>query len=354
MKKNSRLLITNVLNADIDGEWFFHPKPQSKPITIKEAFKDLPEKSVFEFKYLSENLQKACQEYYKINPHKNYRCRYMREALLKHTGKTGGFIGFMPLYWKKVAPTVTKQWIARAGLIHPSGKRYLSIEEIQRLCSFPDDFIFVGSFEDRLARMGNSVPPLLARAIALNLKQSSFLKKVDSPTVVSLFAGCGGSSLGFHLAGFKELLAVEWDDNAIATFKMNFPNVPVFHGDIAKLSVEEALNLTGLKPKELDCLQGSPPCQGFSTVGKRRATDSRNTLFKEFVRLVQGFQPKCFVMENVSGIVKGHMKPFYLSAVSDLRSCGYKVKGQLLNSKYYGVPQSRERVIVVGARNDLF
>ena len=90
-------------------------------------------------------------------------------------------------------------------------------------------------------------------------------KSDNAPTVISLFAGCGGSSLGYSMAGFKELLAVEWDNNAVETFKLNFSDIPVFHGDIAKCSVDWVLQTTGLKPGELDILDGSPPCQGFST-----------------------------------------------------------------------------------------
>ena len=127
----------------------------------------------------------------------------------------------------------------------------------------------------------------------------------DAPTVISTFACGGGSSLGYSMAGFRELLANEWDDNAVQTFKLNFPDVPVIQGDIAKLTVEEVLNIIGLKPGELDVFDGSPPCQGFSTAGKRVMDDPRNGLYKEYVRLLRGLQPKVFVMENVSGMVKG-------------------------------------------------
>lgn len=173
------------------------------------------------------------------------------------------------------------------------------------------------------------------------------------PTVISTFAGCGGSSLGYHLAGFKELLAVEWDDNAVATFKLNFPSVPIYHGDIAKLSSDECMRLAGIKKGELDVFDGSPPCQGFSTAGKRKMTDPRNSLFKEYARLINDLQPKAFVMENVTGMVKGHMKQAYLQIIQTLRDCGYSAKGQVMNAMYYNVPQSRERVIIIGVRNDL-
>jgi len=173
------------------------------------------------------------------------------------------------------------------------------------------------------------------------------------PTVISTFAGCGGSSLGYKLAGFQELLAVEWDNNAVATFKLNFPDVPVYHGDIKELSVEKCLELAGIKTGELDVLDGSPPCQGFSTAGKRKMTDPRNTLFQDFARLLAGLQPKVFVMENVTGMVKGYMKQVYLEIVRTLRECGYRVKGQVMNAMYYNVPQSRKRVIIIGVREDL-
>ena len=160
--------------------------------------------------------------------------------------------------------------------------------------------------------------------------------------------------MGYKMAGFKELLAVEWDDNAVETFKLNFPGVPVYHGDIAKLSGAECMKLAGgIKPGELDVLDGSPPCQGFSTAGKRKYDDPRNSLFKEYARLLAELQPKAFVMENVTGMVKGHMKQAYLKIMATLRGCGYTAKGEVMNAMYYGVPQSRQRVIIIGVRNDL-
>lgn len=173
------------------------------------------------------------------------------------------------------------------------------------------------------------------------------------PTHVSLFSGCGGSSLGFKLAGFKTLLAVEWDQNAADTYRANFPDTPLFHGDIAKLSVDEALQRTGLAPGELDCMDMSPPCQGFSQAGKRKFADPRNQLFKEAVRLLKGFQPRTFVCENVRGMVSGQMKLIFRDVMNDFRGAGYKVAARLLSAAYYGVAQNRYRVIIVGVRSDL-
>jgi DNA (cytosine-5)-methyltransferase 1 len=172
-------------------------------------------------------------------------------------------------------------------------------------------------------------------------------------TVVSTFSGCGGSSLGYRMAGGKVLLAVEWDENACAAYRLNFPDTPLFCGDIATLSVDEILSRTSLLSGELDVLDGSPPCQGFSTVGTRRMHDDRNQLFREFVRLLRGLQPKAFVMENVSGMVRGNMRFIFTEILRELQDCGYRVKARVLNAKFFGVPQSRERIIFIGVRNDL-
>lgn len=178
-------------------------------------------------------------------------------------------------------------------------------------------------------------------------------RAVDAPTVISTFAGCGGSSLGYSMAGFRELLAVEWDQNAVDTFRLNFPDVPVYHGDIAKLSVDECLTRTGLQPEQLDVFDGSPPCQGFSTAGKRMIDDPRNQLFREYVRLLRGLRPKVFVMENVSGMVKGKMKLIFADILRELKASGYAVSARLMNAMYFNVPQSRERMIFIGVREDL-
>ncbi len=172
-------------------------------------------------------------------------------------------------------------------------------------------------------------------------------------SVVSTFSGCGGSSLGYKLAGGKVLLAVEWEDNSVATYKTNFPDTPIYHGDIKQLSVERCLELANLEPGQLDIFDGSPPCQGFSTSGSRNFDDQRNRLFREYVRLLRGLQPKCCVMENVSGMVKGKMKLIFAECMRELKAAGYRVKAKLMNAQYYNVPQSRNRLIFIGVRNDL-
>ncbi|MCC6315992.1 MAG: DNA cytosine methyltransferase [Thermomicrobiales bacterium] len=203
--------------------------------------------------------------------------------------------------------------------------------------------------------MRAQVPEVSGYVERLNAAWGAHLaqRAADASTVISTFAGCGGSSLGYSMAGFRELLAVEWDDNAVATFRLNFPEVPVYHGDIAALSVDECLRLPGLQPGELDVFDGSPPCQGFSTAGKRMMDDPRNGLFREYVRLLRGLRPKVFVMENVSGMVKGKMKLVFAEILRELKASGYAVSARLMNAMYFDVPQSRERMIFIGVRDDL-
>jgi DNA (cytosine-5)-methyltransferase 1 len=172
-------------------------------------------------------------------------------------------------------------------------------------------------------------------------------------TVVSTFSGCGGSSLGYKLAGLNVLLAVEFDPHAAQTYRSNFPNTPLFEGDIHNVTRKEISRLAGIGKGELDILDGSPPCQGFSIAGLRRMRDDRNNLFTEYVRLAKELKPKVLVMENVPGLVTGKMKLIFVDMLRELKDAGYHVSARVLNAMYFGVPQSRWRVIFIGTRKDL-
>lgn len=176
---------------------------------------------------------------------------------------------------------------------------------------------------------------------------------MSKPTVISTFAGTGGSSLGYHLAGFKELLAIDFESHAVESFKLNFPDVPVWQRDVKTVTAEEILSFCNIKQGELDVFDGSPPCQGFSTAGKRELSDDRNDLFKDYCRLVDGLKPKIFVMENVAGMVSGTFKGKFVEIISHLKTFGYNVKCKKLNAANYEVPQARERLFFIGVRNDL-
>jgi DNA (cytosine-5)-methyltransferase 1 len=172
-------------------------------------------------------------------------------------------------------------------------------------------------------------------------------------TVVSTFSGCGGSSLGYKQAGFQVLAAVEHDAHACATYRANFPNTALIDRDIHTVKGKEILKLVGLAKGELDVLDGSPPCQGFSVAGLRRMKDERNNLFTEYVRLARELKPRVLVIENVPGLVTGKMKLIFVDMLRELKAAGYDVSTRVLNAMYFGVPQSRWRVIFIGVRKDL-
>jgi site-specific DNA-cytosine methylase len=328
------------MSSHCDGGWPPFPTPAEKPMTVREAWAGLDE---------------AAPDHCKRWPPKGSKvaecCSGMVQGQKANEfyGKNWGF-QFSRLSWDRPAPTLHKAGGA-TGLIHPYEPRKCTAHELKLLASFPAPFTFAGDAVAAEDRIGNCVPPKFAQAIATCIREH-ILGDRDF-TYISLFAGCGGSSLGYKWAGGRGLAAVEFNANAAETYRLNFPDTPVLERDIATVMAEELLVLTGLQVGELDILDGSPPCQGFSTAGKRQLDDPRNTLFREYVRLVEGLQPKVFVMENVSGMVKGKMKLFFRTVMQTLKATGYTVRCQLLNAMYYGVPQSRERLIWIGVRPDI-
>lgn len=184
-------------------------------------------------------------------------------------------------------------------------------------------------------------------------------------TVASTFSGCGGSSLGYRMAGYRVLWANEFVPAARDTYRANAaPYTHLNDQDIRTVTPADLLDQAGISAGELDILDGSPPCASFSTAGKREAgwgkskkysdTEQRtDDLFYEYARLLRGVQPKVFVAENVSGLVKGTAKGYFLRILAELRGCGYQVSAKLLDAQWLGVPQMRQRLIFVGVRNDL-
>jgi DNA (cytosine-5)-methyltransferase 1 len=175
----------------------------------------------------------------------------------------------------------------------------------------------------------------------------------EKRVIIDLFAGCGGLSIGFEMAGYTVALAIEIDEWAAETYKINHPNTRVIKSDITKIS-----NLKTLLPSNfiVEGIIGGPPCQGFSLSGKRDKKDPRNSLFMEFVRFIDYFKPSFFMMENVPGILS--MKTVKNESVVKLimkeyDKVGYNVEFKVLNAAEYGVPQSRQRVIFIGIRKDL-
>ena len=171
---------------------------------------------------------------------------------------------------------------------------------------------------------------------------------------IDLFAGCGGLSLGFEMAGFNIPLAIEIDDWAAETYKKNHSSTEVLIGDITQIT--DLDNIISKEDLPVDGIIGGPPCQGFSLSGNRDKKDPRNSLFMEFVRFVKYFKPKFFVMENVTGILSMKTQDNELVKdiiLSEYDAAGYNVTICKLNAAEYGVPQSRLRVFFIGIRKDL-
>lgn len=170
---------------------------------------------------------------------------------------------------------------------------------------------------------------------------------------VELFAGSGGLGTGFANAGFNIISANDVWEAASKTYVANHPNVKYVVKDIADLSGEELLEGTGYTKNDVDVIIGGPPCQGFSTLGKRFIDDPRNKLFKEYVRLVNEIRPKFFVMENVAGILSMEKGKVLENILKSFKEIDYKLEYKLLNAAEYGVPQQRERTIFIGTRMDV-
>lgn len=173
---------------------------------------------------------------------------------------------------------------------------------------------------------------------------------------IDLFSGCGGVSLGFKWAGFNAVLASDIDENCEKTFNANFPETPFICGDLSSIKKED---FDKKITQEIDVVIGGPPCQGFSLANKRRnkvADDPRNKLFYEFVKVINWYNPKSFVMENVKGLLSmksGQVIKQILEEFENAGEFGYEVRYKVLKASDYGVPQARQRVIVIGIRKDL-
>ena len=186
----------------------------------------------------------------------------------------------------------------------------------------------------------------------------------DAFTVVSTFSGCGGSCLGFRLAGYRVLYASEFVPAARETYRANYPETTIDQRDIRDVEPGEILAAIGRDVGDIDVLEGSPPCAAFSLAGKRSASwavvkpysdtaQRTDDLFYEYARLLAGLRPRVFVAENVAGLVRGVAKGYFKAIFRALEDAGYVVAARLLDAQWLGVPQARVRLIFVGVRSDL-
>jgi len=171
------------------------------------------------------------------------------------------------------------------------------------------------------------------------------------PVAIELFAGAGGLSLGLARAGFEVVLANEIEPDFAKTYALNHPKTKMLNIDIHHVDFAGEISSLGLKKVEL--LSGGPPCQGFSTVGSKNIADARNSLFYEFLRAASELNPNYILFENVSGFKKMYSGAAYSTLLKELDLLGYKTTSAVLEGSNFGLPQNRQRTIVLGWKSTL-
>jgi len=170
------------------------------------------------------------------------------------------------------------------------------------------------------------------------------------PKLIDLFCGCGGMSLGAARAGFNVVAGIDYDQRALAAHTLNFPNAAHLNFDLSFTSGADILSALDLKVGDIDVVAGGPPCQGFSHMGHRDTSDSRNQLLHDFFRLVSEIKPKAFVFENVPGLLHGHYADWLSDACFSIED-DYWINGpQQIAAFQVGAPTLRKRVFVIGIR----
>jgi DNA (cytosine-5)-methyltransferase 1 len=178
---------------------------------------------------------------------------------------------------------------------------------------------------------------------------------MSRPLGIDLFAGAGGLSLGFEQAGFDVVAAVEIDPVHAAAHKFNFPECAVIARSVSALTGQQIRALAGVGDRPIDVVFGGAPCQGFSLIGHRALDDPRNSLVRDFVRLVGELDASYFVFENVKGLTVGRHRAFLEELIEAIEALGYRVSlpWRVLNAASFGVPQDRQRLFLMGAKKGL-
>jgi len=175
--------------------------------------------------------------------------------------------------------------------------------------------------------------------------------KKERIKIIDLFSGVGGLSYGFaHDKNFEIIAANEILPNMAKAYSLNHPNVRVYAEDIKDFSARRVYRDLNIKAGSVDIIIGGPPCQAYSTVGKRLIDDPRGKLFQEYYRVLKEFNPKFFLFENVKGLLSIQGGRLLKNIILLFESLDYKVKFKLLNAADYGAPQVRERVVIIGSK----
>ncbi len=247
------------------------------------------------------------------------------------------------LAWDRPSYTVNTYFsrIGNGAFLHPDQQRLISLREGARLQTFPDRVRFLGPRRAQYEQIGNAVPPLLGRAVAATL---------PTGVVADLFAGAGGLSLGFELAGSVPAFATDRSAHAVATYNAahdaEVAEVAEL-GDAAvdRLVAREILRRCGGRP---DVLLAGPPCQGFSTAGNRLVSDPRSKVFWSVFEIAAEVRPRVLLVENVQGIMSIAKRTMPRRIAARMRALGLTPAMAVLRAEEYGVPQRRTRVLFVG------
>lgn len=276
--------------------------------------------------------------------------------------------------------------------VHPTLHRSLTPREAARLQGFPDGYTFAGNRSEQCRLVGNAVPVGLARAVGNAIRRhfrsaksaakgdaksiaaqakpmiQLVFERFEAPitvkkwTAVSFFTGAGGLALGFMNAGFDVLASYDRKSVVDRNAKLNFPNMKHYHRDINAVTAKEVL--ADIPNGKVDVVFGGSPCQGFSIFGRRRFVnteghrpedDERNELALTYIRLAIAISPRAIVLENVKGITSTPLgKATYVAVIEDLlRKAGYVPTWRVVNCADFGVPQMRERFILVAVKKGL-
>lgn len=276
--------------------------------------------------------------------------------------------------------------------VHPTLNRSLTPREAARLQSFPDQHEFFGSRAVQCKLVGHAVPPLLAANLAKSILdylagggengaksdeliirrggklETNNISESKPYTFIDLFCGSGGFTRGFIDSGFHCVATSDFDSFVEDAHRSNFPDVPHIHGDIRDRAIKQRIYSLADKAKEkhgeIEFIVGGPPCQGFSMAGKRRfaaydeesENDDRNDLMIDFLEVVAHINPRWVIIENVPGITSLNDGLYVEFLLSELNQIGYHVdrdNWRILNAADYGVPQKRQRFVLMAYRKDL-
>jgi DNA (cytosine-5)-methyltransferase 1 len=269
--------------------------------------------------------------------------------------------------------------------VHPTLDRSLTPREAARIQGFPDEYVFIGSRAEQCKLIGNAVPVELARALgdamrdhltqatvtelssslplSPTARSHSLAPKKGMPTAVSFFTGIGGLALGFMRSGYDVKLSLDLKQSVAKNLHENFPHLYHVSQDVGELTPESLREMVG--DADIDVVFGGSPCQGFSMFGKRRfvntrahdlSTDPRNLLTLKYLELAVSLNPKAILLENVKGLLSAPYSSeasFIEESKRILDEAGYEVSYRLVNCAEYGVPQARERVILIAVRRGM-